>query len=184
MRKYDFNLKEFLYLTRFASKEPTRYYISGVWFAVNGDMVATDGHRIGLFQNGFVEHIEGESGKEGFLIRWDKNALSILKKSKSEEASFEIEMGAESALIKTGDMIQALVYIDRCAYPDYKRVIPTGENKGCPALCLNPDYVSDFQFEKNTGVVFEFPNDNDNAPVRVKLTSKPDFVGALMPMRR
>lgn len=186
MRKINFKKSEFLYLARFASNEPTRPQMGGVWFDESGEMVATDGHRLGVFGAAFAETIpEGETGAAvNFLIRADKRTIAALKATPGEDLTLEIEPAAERGRITAPDGSSVSVFVDWGHYPNYKKVIPTGTVQNGPAkIRLNADYLRDFIFDKKTkGVGIEFTDADPSAPVRINVDGLQNFTGVLMPM--
>lgn len=187
MRQIKFKKSEFLYLARFASNEPTRPQLGGVWFDESGEMVATDGHRLGVLGAAFSETIpEGETGAAvNFLIRTDKRTIAALKQTPFEDLALEIEPAAESGRITAPDGSSVSVFVDWGQYPAYKKVIPTGTVQNGPAkFKINVDYLRDFIFDKKTkGVGIEFTDADPHAPVRINVDGLQNFKGVLMPMR-
>lgn len=186
MRQIKFKKSEFLYLARFASNEPTRPHLGGVWFDESGEMVATDGHRLGVLGAAFAETIpDGETGAAvNFLIRTDKRTIAALKQTPFEDLTLEIEPEAESGRITAPDGSSVSVFVDWGHYPNYKKVIPTGTVQSGPAkIRLNADYLRDFIFDKKTkGVWIEFTDADPRAPVRINVEGLQNFTGVLMPM--
>ena len=159
-------LAELIDRTRFAiSTEETRYYLNGIFFHVSDDVLkaaATDGHRLARYTLARPEGAEtmpdviiprkcvGELRKllEDVL---DTNVLIDLSASK-----VRFTLGGEFGVVLTSKLIDG-------TFPDYNRVIPTGNDK---LLRLDPraffegvDRVATIATEKTRAVKMALDND-------------------------
>jgi DNA polymerase-3 subunit beta len=118
--------------TRFAmSTEETRYYLNGIYLHVSGDgeesvlrTVATDGHRLARNQ---VALPSGANDIPGVIVpRKTVNELKKLAESAKEDIS--VSLSTNKVKFKCGEIILTSKLIDG-AFPDYNRVIPSGNDK-------------------------------------------------------
>jgi DNA polymerase-3 subunit beta len=124
--------KALLEKTRFAiSTEETRYYLNGVYLhAANNQgaavlrAVATDGHRLARMEVGLPEGAEGIPGV--IIPRKTINELYKLV----EEGGEKVEISCSESKIRfaVGNAVLVSKLIDG-TFPDYERVIPTGNDK-------------------------------------------------------
>ncbi|MDE2302544.1 MAG: DNA polymerase III subunit beta [Sphingomonadales bacterium] len=125
--------------TRFAiSTEETRYYLNGIFLHVTDDELkaaATDGHRLARFT---LPRPDGAEGMPDVIV--PRKCVAELRKLLEEalDGAVEIDLsvskirftlGGESGVVLTSKLIDG-------TFPDYNRVIPTGNDK---LLRLDPD---------------------------------------------
>lgn len=128
-------LAELIDRTRFAiSTEETRYYLNGIFLHVAEDeepvlkAAATDGHRLARFT---LPRPEGAEGMPDVIV--PRKAVAELRKLLEEaldgNVSIELSaskirfsMGGEGGVVLTSKLIDG-------TFPDYSRVIPTGNDK-------------------------------------------------------
>jgi DNA polymerase-3 subunit beta len=132
-------LAELIDRTRFAiSTEETRYYLNGIFLHVadedagNGGPVlkaaATDGHRLARFT---LARPEGAEGMPDVIV--PRKAVGELRKllEEASEGSVQIDLSASKirfTLGGEGGVVLTSKLIDG-TFPDYSRVIPTGNDK-------------------------------------------------------
>lgn len=132
------------------SKETSRYAISGVLFAKNGDMVATDGHRLHLCRQAF----EVPEGFEGAIIEFN----SLRKSAGSPDGKAMIELHNDYAVMTVNKVTEkkyhtpkivktifAGKYIDN-QFPAYQDVIPDYSDviwEDLKRIQINPSYHKD-----------------------------------------
>ena len=124
-------LKQIIDKTRFAiSTEETRYYLNGIFFHVSDDgqpvlkAVATDGHRLARVT---VPRPDGAEGMPDIIV--PRKCISELRKLLDEvEGSVDIALSASKIRFGIGNAILTSKLIDG-TFPDYTRVIPTGNDK-------------------------------------------------------
>ncbi|MDF8333407.1 DNA polymerase III subunit beta [Novosphingobium cyanobacteriorum] len=159
-------LAELIDRTRFAiSTEETRYYLNGIFFHVTDDVLraaATDGHRLARFT---LPRPEGAEGMPDVIVPrkcvgelrklleevLDTNVLVDLSASK-----VRFTLGGEHGVVLTSKLIDG-------TFPDYSRVIPTGNDK---LLRLDPrsffqgvDRVATIATEKTRAVKMTLETD-------------------------
>jgi DNA polymerase-3 subunit beta len=159
-------LAELIDRTRFAiSTEETRYYLNGIFFHVTDDVLraaATDGHRLARFT---LPRPEGAEGMPDVIVPrkcvgelrklleevLDTNVLVDLSASK-----VRFTLGGEHGVVLTSKLIDG-------TFPDYTRVIPTGNDK---LLRLDPrsffqgvDRVATIATEKTRAVKMTLETD-------------------------
>jgi DNA polymerase-3 subunit beta len=140
------DLKRLIDKTQFAiSTEETRYYLNGIFLhttKVDGDMmlraVATDGHRLARVQ---IPAPEGAIGMPGVIV--PRKAVAEAQKL-VEDASREVrvEVSATKVRFSFGDaaatgealargpgQVMLISKLIDGTFPDYARVIPTGNDK-------------------------------------------------------
>ena len=152
--------------TRFAiSTEETRYYLNGIFLHVTDEELkaaATDGHRLARFT---LPRPYGAEGMPDVIVprkcvaelrklleeRLDTNVLVDLSASK-----IRFTLGGEDGVVLTSKLIDG-------TFPDYTRVIPTGNDK---LLRLDPkslyegvDRVATIATEKTRAVKMALEND-------------------------
>ncbi|MCC6926967.1 DNA polymerase III subunit beta [Novosphingobium sp.] len=118
--------------TRFAiSTEETRYYLNGIFLHVTDDELraaATDGHRLARFT---IKRPDGAEGMPDVIV--PRKCVAELRKllEESLDANVLIDLsaskvrftlGGENGVVLTSKLIDG-------TFPDYSRVIPTGNDK-------------------------------------------------------
>jgi DNA polymerase-3 subunit beta len=121
-------LRSIIDKTRFAiSTEETRYYLNGIFFHVADDVLkaaATDGHRLARVT---VARPEGAQGMPDIII--PRKCIAELRKLLDEvEGSVEVSLSASKIRFTLGHAVLTSKLIDG-TFPDYSRVIPTGNDK-------------------------------------------------------
>jgi DNA polymerase-3 subunit beta len=121
--------------TRFAiSTEETRYYLNGIFFHVSEDTssggqpvlkaAATDGHRLARVT---VPRPEGAESMPDIII--PRKCIAELRKLLDEvDGSIDVSLSASKIRFSMGTAILTSKLIDG-TFPDYSRVIPTGNDK-------------------------------------------------------
>ena len=125
-------LRRLIDKTRFAiSTEETRYYLNGVYvhaFKAKEQSllraVATDGHRLARFE---IDLPEGAAGIPGVIVP-RKAVNELLKLLESVDAPVEIAVSDTKVRFAFGNVVLTSKLIDG-TFPDYQRVIPTGNDK-------------------------------------------------------
>ena len=128
-------LAELIDRTRFAiSTEGTRYYLNGIFLHVSDEdqpvlkAAATDGHRLARFT---LPRPEGAEGMPDVIV--PRKAVAELRKLLEEALDGNVEidlspskirftLGGEGGVVLTSKLIDG-------TFPDYSRVIPTGNDK-------------------------------------------------------
>jgi len=121
--------------TRFAiSTEETRYYLNGIFLHVSDDdgpvlkAAATDGHRLARFT---LPRPDGAEGMPDVIV--PRKAVAELRKLLEESldgnvlvdlsaSKIRFTLGGEGGVVLTSKLIDG-------TFPDYSRVIPTGNDK-------------------------------------------------------
>ena len=126
------DLKRLIEKTQFAiSTEETRYYLNGIFMhttEVEGHTmlraVDTDGHRLARVE---LPAPAGAAGMPGVII--PRKAVSEVQKLVDDlAADVTVEMSTTKARFTFGDVVLTSKLIDG-TFPDYARVIPTGNDK-------------------------------------------------------
>lgn len=152
--------------TRFAiSTEETRYYLNGIFLHVAEDELkaaATDGHRLARFT---IVKPEGAEGMPDVIV--PRKCVAELRKLLDEAADavvlidlspskIRFTLGGENGVVLTSKLIDG-------TFPDYTRVIPTGNDK---LLRLDPksfwqgvDRVATIATEKTRAVKMALDKD-------------------------
>ena len=127
-------LAEMIDRTRFAiSTEETRYYLNGIFLHVTDDeepvlkAAATDGHRLARFT---LDRPEGAAGMPDVIV--PRKAVGKIRKL-IEEADGAVLIDLSASKIRftvsgEGGVVLTSKLIDG-TFPDYSRVIPTGNDK-------------------------------------------------------
>lgn len=120
--------------TQFAiSTEETRYYLNGIFFhtiEADGDLrlraVATDGHRLARAESPAPA---GSEGMPGIIVpRKTVSEVQKLIGDGDAESQVEVELSESKIRFTIGDIVITSKLIDG-TFPDYQRVIPTGNDK-------------------------------------------------------
>ena len=145
--------------TRFAiSTEETRYYLNGIYVHAtkeNGTgvlrAVATDGHRLARFQ---VPLPEGAAEIPGVIVP-RKTVQELRKLIEESEETIQVALSETKIRLRFGDVLLISKLIDG-TFPDYERVIPSGNDKllevDCKQFTEAVDRVSTISTEKSRAV--------------------------------
>ncbi len=159
-------LAELIDRTRFAiSTEETRYYLNGIFLHVSDEdlkAAATDGHRLARYT---IARPDGAQGMPDVIV--PRKAVAELRKLLEEALDTNVlidlsaskvrfTLGGENGVVLTSKLIDG-------TFPDYTRVIPTGNDK---LLRLDPrsfyegvDRVATIATEKTRAVKIALEND-------------------------
>ncbi|OAN81802.1 DNA polymerase III subunit beta [Erythrobacter sp. EhN03] len=128
-------LAELIDRTRFAiSTEETRYYLNGIFFHVSDDSepvlkaAATDGHRLARFT---LPRPDGAEGMPDVIV--PRKAVAELRKLLEETLDGNVQIDLSASKVRftlggEGGVVLTSKLIDG-TFPDYSRVIPTGNDK-------------------------------------------------------
>ncbi|MDG5747359.1 DNA polymerase III subunit beta [Qipengyuania sp. XHP0207] len=128
-------LAELIDRTRFAiSTEETRYYLNGIFFHVSDEdqpvlkAAATDGHRLARFT---IARPDGAEGMPDVIV--PRKAVAELRKLLEESMDGNVQIDLSASKIRftlggEGGVVLTSKLIDG-TFPDYSRVIPTGNDK-------------------------------------------------------
>ena len=125
-------LRQIIDKTRFAiSTEETRYYLMGIFLHVADDQLkaaATDGHRLARVT---VAKPDGADGMPDVII--PRKCVAELRKLLDEvEGTVEVSLSPTKIRFGLGSAVLTSKLIDG-TFPDYNRVIPTGERQAAEA---------------------------------------------------
>ena len=158
-------LKQIIDKTRFAiSTEETRYYLNGIFLHVSDDpqpvlkAAATDGHRLARVT---MPRPDGAEGMPDIII--PRKCVAELRKLLDEiDGSVGVSLSASKIRFDLGQALLTSKLIDG-TFPDYSRVIPTGNDK---ILKIDPrsfeegvDRVSTIATEKTRAVKMALDRD-------------------------
>ena len=153
------DLRALIEKTRFAiSTEETRYYLNGIFMhtiEVEGHMmlraVATDGHRLARVE---LPAPAGAAGMPGVIVP-RKAVAEVQKLVEDLGAEVVVEMSTTKARFTFGPVVLTSKLIDG-TFPDYTRVIPTGNDKrltvDCGPFAAAVDRVSTISSERGRAV--------------------------------
>ncbi len=153
------DLKMLIDRTQFAiSTEETRYYLNGIFFHTiesNGELklraVATDGHRLARAD---VDAPSGSEGMPGIIIP-RKTVGELQKLMDNPELEVTVEVSDAKIRLTIGSVVLTSKLIDG-TFPDYQRVIPTGNDKemrvDCQTFAQAVDRVSTISSERGRAV--------------------------------
>ncbi|HEY8564814.1 MAG TPA: DNA polymerase III subunit beta [Beijerinckiaceae bacterium] len=125
-------LKRLIDKTQFAiSTEETRYYLNGIYLhavEAGGETklraVATDGHRLARVE---MPAPKGAQGMPGVIVP-RKAVAEIQKLVEAGEENVGIELSSAKVRLTFGEVVLTSKLIDG-TFPDYQRVIPSGNDK-------------------------------------------------------
>jgi DNA polymerase-3 subunit beta len=145
--------------TRFAiSSEETRYYLNGIYIHATESnnvqvlrAVATDGHRLARVE---VPLPDGASQMPSVIVP-RKAVVEIRKLIEDTEGEIAVSLSETKLCFASGDTILTTKLIDG-TFPDYERVIPSGNDKimqvNCNDLAEVVDRVATISTEKSRSV--------------------------------
>ncbi|MEO7635048.1 MAG: DNA polymerase III subunit beta [Sphingomicrobium sp.] len=155
-------LRQIIEKTRFAiSSEETRYYLMGIFFHLVDDQLraaATDGHRLARIT---VPKPDGSDGMPDIIVP-RKCVQELYRLLEEVEGTVEVSLSPTKVRFGLGNAVLTSKLIDG-TFPDYNRVIPTGNDK---LLKLDPksfaagvDRVSTIASEKTRAVKMSVDRD-------------------------
>lgn len=158
-------LKHLIDRTRFAiSMEETRYYLNGIYFHVSEDesallkAVATDGHRLARAQ---VPMPEGAAAMPGVIVP-RKTVLELRKLVEEYDGTIAVALSDTKIRFAFDSAVLTSKLIDG-TFPDYERVIPTGNDKrlvvDCHTFAESVDRVATISSEKSRSVKLSLETD-------------------------
>ncbi|WP_188054015.1 MULTISPECIES: DNA polymerase III subunit beta [unclassified Sphingosinithalassobacter] len=158
-------LKQIIDKTRFAiSTEETRYYLNGIFFHVSDDATpllraaATDGHRLARVT---VARPDGAEAMPDVIVP-RKCVAELRKLLEDVDGSVGVSLSGSKIRFDLGQAILTSKLIDG-TFPDYSRVIPTGNDKllklDPKALMAGVDRVSTIATEKTRAVKMALERD-------------------------
>ncbi|HEX3429412.1 MAG TPA: DNA polymerase III subunit beta [Rhizomicrobium sp.] len=125
------DLKKLIAKTRFAiSTEETRFYLNGIYLHAHKEgkgvmrAVATDGHRLARFQ---MELPDGASDIPGVIVP-RKTVVELQRLLDDVEGAIEVSLSDTKIQFATDGIELTSKLIDG-TFPDYQRVIPSGNDK-------------------------------------------------------
>jgi DNA polymerase-3 subunit beta len=152
-------LRNLIDRTRFAiSTEETRYYLNGIYVHATQSAqqpvlrgVATDGHRLARFE---VDLPDGAADMPGVIV--PRKTVNELRKLIDEsEAGISVSLSDTRIRFSFDSTVLSSKLIDG-TFPDYERVIPSGNDKtmsvDCKAFSKGVDRVSTISTEKSKAV--------------------------------
>ena len=174
-----------------ASSEETRYYLRGVHLATSGHLVTTDGHRM------FVARLNERPAADVIVPYADVAAALKLAGARCKDIEVTVDVTG-SALPQVTGKIHSIAYqpVDG-TFPDWRRVVPTGEEQpsGKPddapgAVHFNHAYVGDLAKmaailcgKADTAQSLLHPVSASH-PCLVTFGDRADCFAVLMPVRR
>ena len=155
-----------------AAKKDIRYYLCGIlveWNANTTRIVATDGHKMGIY------NLPDQNNATSGSVIIPLEALTGLKG--------DVIIGANT--LTTSDSVKTFTPVEG-RFPDYARVVPKEKASGI-AGNFNIDYMAQFQKvakmlgNKTDSAVLYHNGASESA--KVSITSTTNFLGVIMPMR-
>jgi len=160
-------LRQLIDRTRFAiSTEETRYYLNGIYLHSTKAnevpvlrAVATDGHRLAKVE---LTAPEGAAGMPGVIVP-RKTILELRKLVEEGDAEVQVALGETKIRCAVGDAALTSKLIDG-TFPDYDRVIPTGNDKileiACKEFAEAVDRVATISTERSRAVKLSIDRGN------------------------
>jgi DNA polymerase-3 subunit beta len=152
-------LRQLIDKTRFAiSTEETRYYLNGLFLHATASggvkvlrAVATDGHRLARIEMVLPAGAENIPG----VILPRKTVMEVRKLIEEVAGAVEVSLSDTRVRFAFGDAVLTSKLIDG-AFPDYERVIPSGNDKTMEVACRDfaaaVDRVATISTEKSRAV--------------------------------
>jgi DNA polymerase III subunit beta len=153
------SLRQLVDKTRFAiSTEETRYYLNGIFLhstAADGvkvlRAVATDGHRLARIQ---IPLPDGADKIPGVILP-RKTVMEVRKLIEEVQGAVEVSLSDTRVRFAFAEAVLTSKLIDG-AFPDYERVIPSGNDKSMEVHCRDfaaaVDRVATISTEKSRAV--------------------------------
>ncbi|MCE2926523.1 MAG: DNA polymerase III subunit beta [Rickettsiales bacterium] len=146
------------------SNEETRYYLNGIYLHATGSgankvlrAVATDGHRLARIE---VALPAGANGMPGVIVP-RKAIHEVRKLLEGAEGDVEVSLSDTKIRFVFGSAVLVSKLIDG-NFPDYERVIPSGNDKileaDCKLLAQAVDRVSVISSEKSRAIKLHIEN--------------------------
>ena len=167
-----------IHLKQMCSVDKNRFYLTGIFFENDsGLMVATDGHRLGMYKNGFTTGVLGQD----LIIDFFKSFVSQIKKLPKKVKYIELEITDKFEILYEGEWCG--IIIDG-AYPNWRRVCPQ-LNGSQPVQVGEIGFCSQYveSFGKLPHLKFYECNGGCGVVIGISLHDNPDFMGVLMPIR-
>ncbi|HWK15124.1 MAG TPA: DNA polymerase III subunit beta [Rhizobiaceae bacterium] len=158
-------LKALIEKTQFAiSTEETRYYLNGIYLHAHetgGQLklrsVATDGHRLARAE---IDAPAGSEGMPGIIIP-RKTVAELQKLVDDPDVAVTVELSDTKIRFTIGSVVLTSKLIDG-TFPDYQRVIPTGNDKRLiidrQSFAAAVDRVSTISSERGRAVKMSIAN--------------------------
>jgi DNA polymerase III sliding clamp (beta) subunit (PCNA family) len=169
-----------------ASQEESRYYLRGVFLSTTGHLVTTDGHRM------FVARLNERPAADVIVPYADVAAALKLAGARCKDIEVTVDVTG-SALPQVTGKIHSIAYqpVDG-TFPDWRRVVPTGEElpSGKPddapgAVHFNHAYVGDLaKMGKLLGGTSMLHPVSASHPCLVTFGERADCFAVIMPVRR
>jgi DNA polymerase III sliding clamp (beta) subunit (PCNA family) len=169
-----------------ASSEESRYYLRGVHLSTSGHLVTTDGHRM------FVARLNDRPAADVIVPYADVAAALKLAGARCKDIEVTVDVTG-SALPQVTGKIHSIAYtpVDG-TFPDWRRVVPTGEElpSGKPDdapgnVHFNHAYVGDLaKMGKLLGGSSMLHPVSASHPCLVTFGEREDCLAVLMPVRR
>lgn len=141
IQQYDFT-KAMEFVSKSMANGDVRYYLNGVLMRFSKGKIllcATDGHRLSK-----IEIKSGHDDINGDFIVERKSVNDFLLMFRCKAAHNDVVMVQEKdgrLCVSGNDRTLEMKLIDG-KFPEFEKVIPSGEPKGCPMLGINMNYVS------------------------------------------
>lgn len=170
-----------------ASQEESRYYLRGVHLSTSGHLVTTDEHRM------FVARLTDRPAADVIIPYSDVQAALKLAGARCKDIEVTVDVTG-SALPQVTGKIHSIAYqpVDG-TFPDWRRVVPTGEEtpaKDKPEdlpgnVHFNHAYIGDLaKMGKALGGPSMLHPCSASHPCLVTFGERADCFAVLMPMRR
>lgn len=191
---------DYVYMTRFASKDDTRFWLEGVAVEAAPDagalLVATSGHVLGAMR---LDRSESYFTGENFILAADKNLIRACKVKKNDHAVIVCREDRVDVIVtrygapEIGDLLAdkspapqcsfpPALYIDG-TFPNWRAVMPRYDRESAykrpDDVGINAELIALFNAPNKPGVSFDW---NGPDPIAV-LNHDPRFYGIIMPMR-
>lgn len=167
--------------TAFASTEPNRHYICGVFLEISHAgirYVATDGHRL---MASFRYASEGQPNFSANIIVATADCKRVKIGRRSDGVANLLANADGTYSIEHPDLHYKFTPVDG-TYPDWRRVLPKAKAAWKPTF-FNYDYAADFKkFAEKMGIGSAQVIERGEDPMPVLFDSDDSF-GVLMPMR-
>ncbi|MER9870262.1 DNA polymerase III subunit beta [Mesorhizobium sp. M0136] len=139
------------------SSEETRYYLNGIYWHAGEhylNAVATDGHRLAKFS---MPVPEGAAGMPGIII--PRRTVGLIRQLLGDKGAVKVSLSDTKIRVETGKAALLSKLIDG-SFPDYVRVIPTGNQNHFTVeretLAGAVDRVTTVSIERGSAVKFAF----------------------------
>lgn len=179
----------------FASNDDARYVLTGVHFEGRKKkppvIVTTDGRRLVVIETEALQEEGARFAGVDFTVRADF-LKPLIAFARTQAATLTIEPHLPERVVFEMREAHCVVDVEKGAlvegnFPDWRKVVPSGEKQRVEQLGLNAKFVGDFAAAARAlgseQPCIQMNIFSKDAAVEVNIAGKPNFYGVIMPTR-